>query len=117
MPDQNTATILAAIVGGILTIMGGFLATYFAQKLAKRSQNQKIFVDKAEELYVLINRLVDFAHINIGDEKIYEDVRPYLFSETPSRILVLPHFACYVMQPSKRVDVRAGTLLGHTWSA
>lgn len=55
--DQNVAVLLAAIIGGIAAIIGGFMANYITGKLAKENE-QRIFIrKKIEEIYVLTRKV------------------------------------------------------------
>ena len=41
MLNQNITTLLSALLGGMLTILGGFIANYYIQKSTKRAEKRK----------------------------------------------------------------------------
>lgn len=48
------------------------------------------------------------------ENPVWVEVEEYF--RTPYRLLVLPHFACSLMRPSKPFGVRGGSHCGHTWN-
>jgi len=51
MLDQNTTTLLAALLGGLLTIVGGFIANYYIQSSSDRIQKKKEIRNLLEQIY------------------------------------------------------------------
>ncbi len=51
MLDQNTTTLLAALLGGLLTIAGGFIANYYIQSSSDRIQKKKEIRNLLEQIY------------------------------------------------------------------
>ncbi len=55
--DQNVTTLLATALGGVLAIMGGFLATTISQRMAEKAEKRKLSREKIEELYLLAKQM------------------------------------------------------------
>ena len=49
--DQNTTTLLAALIGGFLSAGGGFLANYYIQSVSKKDDKQKGIRNMIENTY------------------------------------------------------------------
>lgn len=61
---MDGTSIVATVMGGVLAVIGGFLATYLMQFRTQRSERQKLMREKAEELYSLINEIEDKIHLS-----------------------------------------------------
>jgi hypothetical protein len=61
---MDGAIIITTFAGGILAVIGGFLATYLMQFLLQRVEKQKLMREKSEELYTLINEIQDKIHLS-----------------------------------------------------
>src|SRR5258708_21852132 len=51
MLNQSLATILATLIGGVLSIVGGFFANYYIQSSSNRLQKQKEIRNILEHIY------------------------------------------------------------------
>ncbi len=71
--DQNVTTILSTLLGGMLAIAGGFLATGFSQRAAEKTEKRKIAREKTEELYLLSNQVQEW--INVQALRACENMR------------------------------------------
>ncbi len=69
MDKTAIATILATMLGGILAIIGGFIATYSTQLITGITESRKLVRDKAEELYQLSNEIKEKVHLLIMFEQ------------------------------------------------
>jgi hypothetical protein len=49
----DKTAIFTTLMGGMLAVMGGFLATYLSQYLAGKTEKRKLVREKIEELYTL----------------------------------------------------------------
>ncbi len=61
MSSQDITTLVAALRGGILAIVGGFLGTLFSQQLARAEEKRTVIREKTEALYKLANQLAEWA--------------------------------------------------------
>ncbi len=61
MSSQDITTLVAALLGGILAIVGGFLGALFSQQLARAEEKRTVVREKTEALYKLANQLADWA--------------------------------------------------------
>jgi hypothetical protein len=61
---MDGASMITTFIGGMLAIIGGFLATYLMQFLTLRAEKQKLIREKSEELYSLINEIEDKIHLS-----------------------------------------------------
>jgi len=61
MSSQDLATLVAAIVGGVLAIVGGFVGTLFSQKLARDEEKRTVLREKTEEIYKLLNQVENWS--------------------------------------------------------
>ncbi|SRR6266700_597114 len=61
---MDAAIIITTFAGGMLAVIGGFLATYLMQFMANRTEKQKLIREKSEELYSLINEIEDKIHLS-----------------------------------------------------
>jgi len=52
--NQNVATLLAALIGGLLAIIGGFMANYITGKTAAKNEKRIFMRNKIEELCNLL---------------------------------------------------------------
>ncbi len=62
MLDQNITTLLATIIGGIFAIVGGFIATWVSQRLARNAEKRKVAREKSQEifeLFIQVKRWID----------------------------------------------------------
>ncbi|MGZ3609041.1 MAG: hypothetical protein ACXVBU_03155 [Ktedonobacteraceae bacterium] len=55
MLDQNITTLLSTLLGGLLTIVGGFLANYYIQSTSNKTEKRKEKKTRIEQLYLLSN--------------------------------------------------------------
>jgi hypothetical protein len=53
------SNLIPTIVGGMLAIIGGFLATCLTKLMTNRADKRKIIREKLEEIYSLINEMED----------------------------------------------------------
>ncbi len=51
MPDQNLTALLSALIGGALTIIGGFTANYYTQNSQEKKDKRKEIHDILESIY------------------------------------------------------------------
>jgi hypothetical protein len=58
MELKSFIPIIAAIVGGLLTVVGGFFSQYFLQKRQRQSQKYSRTVDKLEEIGRIANKIL-----------------------------------------------------------
>lgn len=63
--DQNITTLLSTVVGGLLAITGGFLATDFSQRMAEKAEKHKLTHERIEELYTLSNQVQEWVKVQI----------------------------------------------------
>src|SRR5581483_6798467 len=50
---MDKTAIFTTLMGGMLAVMGGFLATYLSQYFAGKAEKRKLVREKIEELYIL----------------------------------------------------------------
>lgn len=55
MLDQNTTIILSALLGGLLTVAGGLLASYYIQSTSNKAEKRKEQKARIEQLYMMTN--------------------------------------------------------------
>ncbi|GLV55916.1 hypothetical protein KDH_27600 [Dictyobacter sp. S3.2.2.5] len=53
MLDQTIASLLSTVLGGFLTIVGGFIAIYFTQHMTNKAEKKRLALVKIEEAYIL----------------------------------------------------------------
>lgn len=58
MLDQNMTTLLSTLLGGLLAIIGGFLAIYITQFMANKAEQRQLVREKIEEAYILVNEVI-----------------------------------------------------------
>jgi hypothetical protein len=63
--DQNITTLLSTVVGGLLAITGGFLATIFSQRLAEKAERRKVTCERMEELYRLSSQVKEWVKVQV----------------------------------------------------
>lgn len=51
MLDQNTTALLSTLLGGALTILGGFIANYYTYSISNKSERRKEIRDILELIY------------------------------------------------------------------
>jgi hypothetical protein len=61
---MDIAIIITTFAGGMLAVIGGFLAIYLMQFMVHRTEQQKLIREKSEELYTLINEIEDKIHLS-----------------------------------------------------
>jgi|GEM_PF-2617729 len=61
--DQNITTLLSTVLGGILAITGGFLATSFSQRMTEKAQKRQVTHQRIEELYSLSDHIKEWAKV------------------------------------------------------
>jgi hypothetical protein len=59
--NGNLLTLVPIVVGGLLTIIGGFLSTYFLQSISRQADQRKVIRDELEAIYQLSQQVVDWA--------------------------------------------------------
>src|ERR1700682_4625774 len=52
---MDITNIITTVIGGMLTIIGGFLGVFLTQYINNRSEKRKLIREKTEELHLLIN--------------------------------------------------------------
>jgi len=52
---------IALLLGSVLTIGGGFIATFFLQKMTSQAEKRKVVRQKIEEIYLLSNRMEEYS--------------------------------------------------------
>src|SRR6266478_4573987 len=65
MLDQSITTILSTLLGGVLAITGGFLATSFSQRMAEKAEGRKLARERIEELYTLSTQMKKWVTVQI----------------------------------------------------
>lgn len=65
MIDQNITTLLSTVIGGLLAITGGFLATTFSQRMADKAEKHKLTRARIEELYTLSNQVKEWVKVQL----------------------------------------------------
>jgi hypothetical protein len=82
--DQNTtAILLAALIGGILSAGGGFLANYYIQSASRKYDKQKGIRNMIESMYKEVLQVEDLYQniLDLQDEHSHppldEDYDPY----------------------------------------
>ncbi len=55
MLDQNITTIIVTLLGGLLTVGGGFLASYYIQSTKNKAEKKKEQKTRIEQLYLMTN--------------------------------------------------------------
>jgi hypothetical protein len=66
--DQNVVVLLAAIIGGIAAIIGGFVANYVTGKVAKENEQITFVRKKREEIYILTCKICQIH------DHLYEEI-------------------------------------------
>jgi hypothetical protein len=61
MMSDQIVPLIAALIGGIFAIVGGFLATYFQQRVARDAEKRKVIREKVEEIYNFTNQINDWT--------------------------------------------------------
>lgn len=86
MLDQNTALIFSALIGGILTIAGGFIANYYIQTTTRNLSKRKEIRNILEQLYKDVNQIKD-VHYAVVTRSIKEQTIYYFKAEELSDLL------------------------------
>ena len=63
--DQSITTILSTLLGGVLAITGGFLATSFSQRMAEKAEGRKLARERIEELYTFSTQMKKWVTVQI----------------------------------------------------
>jgi hypothetical protein len=79
--DQNITTLLSTVVGGLLAITGGFLATSFSQRMAGKAEKRKLTRERVEELYALANQVKEWVKVQLLRACDVEEIK--LHRKTP----------------------------------
>ncbi len=79
--DQNITTLLSTVVGGLLAITGGFLATSFSQRMAGKAEKRKLTRERIEELYTLSNQVKEWVKVQLLRACDVEEIK--LHRKTP----------------------------------
>jgi hypothetical protein len=61
MTEQVVTTLLGTILGGVLAIVGGFVASLFSQRLARDEEKRTVIREKSEKIYKLANHAADWS--------------------------------------------------------
>ncbi len=61
MSEQVATTLLGTVLGGVLAIVGGFVASLFSQRLARDEEKRTVIREKSEEIYKLANQAADWS--------------------------------------------------------
>jgi hypothetical protein len=65
--------VIAALVGGILTAGGGFLANYFQLSTSREMERRQFYRERLEQIYLWVNQVVSWME---GESELYEMQRP-----------------------------------------
>lgn len=82
--DQNLATLLSALIGGILAIAGGFVANYVTGKAAEKNERIVFIRSKLEELYIIIGEMQSMHEyvfknlVDVNDEEMRSQLVDHL---------------------------------------
>lgn len=49
--NSSFIPLISVVIGGLLTIIGGFLGNYFTQSIIRKSETKKLIREKIEEIY------------------------------------------------------------------
>ncbi len=94
MLDQSTSNILSTLLGGFLTISGGFIANVYFQSSSNKAEKRKEYIKTIEQLYeytISLNALFANIRFCIKEEKEYtEDFLK--FASTINKISMLIRF-------------------------
>ncbi|GHO88305.1 hypothetical protein [Dictyobacter formicarum] len=66
MLDQNITTLLAALIGGLLSALGGFFANYYIQSTSDKISKKKEIRNMAEKVFKKTDEISQ-EHLNILD--------------------------------------------------
>lgn len=75
--DQNLTTLLSALIGGLLSVSGGFLANYYVKKATKKSNEEENTRKLIEDVYKesqLIENLYDDVLASLREYEIEPDL-------------------------------------------
>jgi hypothetical protein len=61
--------VIAALVGGILTAGGGFLANYFQLSTTREMERRQFYRERLEQIYLGVNQVVSWME---GESELYE---------------------------------------------
>lgn len=83
--DQNITTLLSTVLGGILAITGGFLATSFSQHMTEKAQKRQLTCQRIEELYGLSDQVKEWVKVQllraceVAEMELHRDVPGWFF--------------------------------------
>ncbi|GHO49226.1 hypothetical protein [Ktedonospora formicarum] len=63
--DPNLMALISTVVGGLLAITGGFLATSFSQRITEKAEKRKQTRERVEELYILSTQIKEWAKVQL----------------------------------------------------
>lgn len=88
--DQNISTLLAALIGGLLTIAGGLVANYYLYSRTTKLERRKEIRQVVEEIYTRITDIeVSIRTVYIDRSSINNEYAK--ISNSRNRILTLTH--------------------------
>jgi len=61
MSEQVATTVLGTVLGGLLAIVGGFLASMFSQRLARDEEKRTVVREKCEKVYKFTTEVKDWS--------------------------------------------------------
>lgn len=65
MLDQSVTAILSTLLGGVLAITGGFLATTFSQRMMEKAEKRKLVRERVEEAYILSYQIKEYVTVQL----------------------------------------------------
>jgi hypothetical protein len=83
MLDQNITTLLAALIGGLLSALGGFLANYYIQTSAKKIEAEKNVRNTIELTYEETQK-IHILYLEIVNRMFYMYDKLYIKKENDS---------------------------------
>ena len=89
MLNQSTAIILSTLLGGLLTIVGGFIASYFTFSIASKREKWKELRNVIEKIYKTVAEISLLAYHGLADSEERKSFGKEEFSEMDSHMTTL----------------------------